>query len=199
MIVKRQKSGTSSNLYDYVLMNEEQSKFLAITFQGNLDLYFTMYNREKTDRTEFFDITKSNYTLYEMFERLYNDIMENRILKDETSESEDYNESIKYKYQGLPIVKDERVIWISDDSCETDLEKCNSLTIIKYPDTITLKFKLNDKEDFYNRSIRISNSGSRYEPYNICFMNLYNNLQTYDPNFHQVHIEEIPFQKLKRY
>lgn len=199
MIVKRQKSGTSSNLYDYVLMNEEQSKFLAITFQGNLDLYFTMYNREKTDGTEFFDITKSNYTLYEMFERLYNDIMENRILKDELSESEDYNESIKYKYQGLPIVKDERVVWISDDSCETDLEKCNSLTIIKHPDTITLKFKLNDKEDFFNRSIRISNSGSRYEPYNICFMNFYNNLQTYDPNFHQVHIEEIPFQKLKRY
>ena len=39
-------------------------------------------------------------------------------------------------------------------------------------------------------SIRFRNSGSRYEPFNICFMQMYNELKNYDSNCHQIHIEE---------
>ena len=53
------------------------------------------------------------------------------------------------------------------------------------------------KEDFGfpTYAIRFRNSGSRYEPYNLAFMNMYNSLSEYDPNYHQIHIEEYLYNK----
>ena len=62
-----------------------------------------------------------------------------------------------------------------------------------------------DKEDyaFPTFSVRFRNSGSRYEPYNFTFMNMYNGLCEYDSDYHQIHIEEYlyhqkAYQKLKK-
>ena len=43
---------------------------------------------------------------------------------------------------------------------------------------------------FMTFSVRISNSGSRHNPYNILFMDMYNKLKEYEPNSHQIHLEE---------
>ena len=39
------------------------------------------------------------------------------------------------------------------------------------------------------------NSGSRYSPHNIVFMRMFNELQEYYPEYHQIHMEEIEYQK----
>ena len=44
-------------------------------------------------------------------------------------------------------------------------------------------------------SIRFRNSGSRYNPFNIIFMKMFNKLQEYNPEYHQIHIEELEYQK----
>ena len=46
-----------------------------------------------------------------------------------------------------------------------------------------------------NISIRFRNSGSKYKPFNICFMRLFNNLQNYDPDYHQITIEEYNYKR----
>ena len=43
--------------------------------------------------------------------------------------------------------------------------------------------------------IRFRNSGSTYTPFNNVFMGMFNQLQEYDPNYHQIHIEEYLYQK----
>ena len=51
----------------------------------------------------------------------------------------------------------------------------------------------------FNIVVRFRNSGSRYDPFNCVFMRFYQRLQEVDPNYHQVHIEELIYRKkLKR-
>ena len=47
-------------------------------------------------------------------------------------------------------------------------------------------------EDLY---VRICNSGSRYLPFNSCFMDFYNKLQKIDPDYYQMHLEEYVYNK----
>ena len=64
-------------------------------------------------------------------------------------------------------------------------------------------YKLTFKKGIYSEvpiqtfSIRISNSGSRYEPFNTVFMSMYKKLKEYDFNNHQIHIEEYLYSKKK--
>ena len=44
-------------------------------------------------------------------------------------------------------------------------------------------------------SIRFRNSGSLYDPFNMIFMRMFNKLQNYDPEYHQIHFEEINYAK----
>ena len=39
-------------------------------------------------------------------------------------------------------------------------------------------------------TVRFRNSGSRYDPFNIIFMKLYQGLYELDYEYHQIHIEE---------
>ena len=59
-------------------------------------------------------------------------------------------------------------------------------------DSFKLTFTFKEK---WTRSIRFRNSGSSYQPFNILFMDVFNKLQEYDPNYHQMHIEEYAYQK----
>ena len=78
----------------------------------------------------------------------------------------------------------------------------DSLKIVKEDAQYRLLFTRHNSEQIENRnclSIRISNSGSRYMPFNSCFMNFYNKLQNIDPNNYQQHIEEFIYkQKVKK-
>ena len=48
-------------------------------------------------------------------------------------------------------------------------------------------------------SVRISNSGSRYGYFNIPFMNMYTKLCEYNPDYHQIHMEEYLYnEKVKK-
>ena len=77
----------------------------------------------------------------------------------------------------------------------------DSLKIIKEEVFRLIFERHSDKrcEDFNDLSIRISNSGSRYLPFNSCFMDLYHNLQKIDPDNYQQHLEEFIYkQKVKK-
>ena len=53
-------------------------------------------------------------------------------------------------------------------------------------------------DSFFNTyAIRISNCGSRYEPFNITFMNMYNKLKEHNYQNHQIHMEEYIYSKKK--
>lgn len=95
------------------------------------------------------------------------------------------------------MFSDDTITWICDDSEFFDMNNSNSLQIIRDENSYKLKFNFNDKQ-LHTRSIRIRNSGSRYNPFNMLMMKFFNELQKYDPEYHQIHMEEYLYENNKK-
>lgn len=153
-----------------------------ISFQDNLDLYWKYINKgSRLDLKEKQEIiiTKENFFIYELFYKLYESVKRNKVYygegKDEFFEVKENN-----------LFKDEKIEWCSDDSNE---EVASKLIIEKLEDVFKVTFVKSKDRNKY--SVRICNSGSRYAPFNGSFLNMYNELKGYEPDCHQIHMEEM--------
>ena len=180
----------------------EKSKKLELVFSNNGDLYWVIRDNNNSNM-KLFEITKEDYQIYEVFELLYNDIKNKNIynLYDEikkcTSKEklltvyrkyEENNEYIK-KYNDLNGTTDS-IFWVSDNN---NYDIANILTILKEDDKYVLVFNLRDYQS--RNSIRFSNGGSRYNPYNRCFMKHFKNLNNLEIEKAQINIEEYMYLK----
>lgn len=166
-----------------------------------------------------FTISKENYFIYSLFEELYNYIKESKIFipTQNNNDPEEYNEYTDMdtifteerlnmhnnQHKQSPTYKslfnEDIVEWHSDDD---QYQRADTVRIIKKEESIELEFirpKLTESNFIFRMPdtvcIRFRNSGSRYDPYNIIFMRMFQRLQDYDPEYHQIHIEEINYQK----
>lgn len=92
---------------------------------------------------------------------------------------EQMNESLKIKSVYNLLIQDSIITWYSDNIYD---EKANKLRIEKKDNKIILTFIDNPDDPTFGFGIRICNSGSKYEPFNLCFMNLFNQLQALNKN-----------------
>lgn len=209
MVVKRQYD-KYNEIYNYELISDDNKLF--ISFEGNLDLYFTIYGKNINE----FIIAKENMTIYNLFDKLYNEIKNINVFEKEyipfyietDQEKEDYLKKTKEEYRlynksnynELFDEKNKTITWYSD---ETAHEVANYLKIKKEDEKYKLEFSTQPHIEGYDRDfnskysipIRFRNSGSRYKPFNVCFMRLFNNLQNYDPDYHQITIEEYEYKR----
>lgn len=181
--------------YDYCFTDGE--KKLTILFARNLDLYFMMNDdqlmRFSESKTLSFDITKADYDVFCLFDSLYQDIINCKI-----DEMHDVRKTYHYEYSKL--VDDKKCItWISDEEQE---EVGDSFQISRLNgDVYRLTFYRNDKSPEFGFkspmyiSVRIRNSGSRYGLFHCVFMKMYHDLQNLDPNYRQMHFEELQYIK----
>lgn len=195
--------------YDRFKITTENGSF-DIMFGGNLDLYWYYWpeeNYKDWPLAKTFTISKENYFIYQKLDELYKNIKEQKPYqsKDENSStafasSKLINESPNAQYSYKNLFQNGIIKWYSDDA---PLEEASMLEIKSQEDKYIITFH-QGKEDFGfpTYAIRFRNSGSRYEPYNFAFMNMYNSLSEYDANYHQIHIEEYLYnkklQKLKK-
>ena len=198
--------------FGYTIEIFNDDKILTITFGGNLDLYWYLKGKEEKE-VDTFEITKENYFLYSLFDILYNNIVKCNIFK-VYDEELSFVSSVKElqmiynrkkelniifsKYEEYKrLYNGECICWYSD---EDSIEDANYVKIIKKEDKYILEFYSNKKSStlWLSNTIRFRNSGSRYMPFNMIFMNMYNSLCTskYDEN--QIHIEEYLYKKKKR-
>ncbi len=196
------------NEFGLQIFIEEDNSYLSILYGGNLDLYWSIHSNKRTlendSKTDTFTITKENYKLYNLFENLYNDIKEINIFEDFEEDKDRYRVYNRSNYQELFDEENKTITWYSD---ETAHEVANYLKIKKETDCFIINFNIQENiegydSDFnsslYDISIRFSNSGSRYDPFNIIFMRMYERLKTIDDTNdygHQIHIEEYLYAK----
>ena len=186
---------------------EERNKRLYIFYGGNLDLYWSIQNNKRiakeNSKMESFTITKENYALYNIFNDLYNDIKEINLFEDFVEDKDRYRLYNYSNYHELFNEKNSTITWYSD---ETAHEVANFLKIKKEKDSFIIKFYIQDYIEGYDRDfaslysipIRFRNSGSRYDPFNIIFMRMYEKLKNIDDindYGHQIHIEEYLYKK----
>lgn len=219
-VVKNQsEDGLEVFLYD-------NDKCLAIRFGANGDLYWTL-RKDNTMLDNSFVITKENYKLYTLFETLYSDIEDINIFdmdsfplyldeeekqkyikerKNMIERNKGYYRLFNHSHYNDLFDKDNKTItWYSDES---SYEVANYLKIKKEEEIFKLEFNIQPHIDGYDRDfhtlytipIRFRNSGSRYNPFNMIFMKMYNNmneLEDVNDIGHQIHIEEAIYNKEK--
>ena len=182
--------------YNYYF--KENDNEFGIIFMTNGDLYFKV-NRVNKNRIYEFSITKENITIYNLFDKLFNNIKNPEIFKvddfqlercdsDEDRNSlykqyEEWNNELKERDIYKCLFNDDKVTWICDDCENFDIDKSNSFQIIKEDDKYKLMFRFNDKNP-YIRSIRIRNNRSRYNPFNMIIKDFFHELQEYNPIYY---------------
>jgi len=195
--------------YDHIEITNDRKKF-TIHFGGNLDLYWSFYDydEEYAKKKITFEITKEDYILWELFNELYNDIRNCNIFKvddleisfcntkEELKELFESNMEINERIKNSEVYKDiydgKQIKWYSDEETE------NLVTISKEIDKYILEYTPGKKITYLDDySIRFRNSGSRYSPFNIVFMEMYNKLKSGNYDFNQVHIEEYIYRQKK--
>ena len=198
--------------FGYTINIFDDNKILTITFGGNLDLYWYLSSKEKKE-VDTFEITKENYFLYSLFDILYNDIVNCNSFKvyDEElsfvnsikelqkiyNRKKELNKIFSEYEEYKRLYNGEYICWYSDDD---SIEDANYVKIIKDDYKYILEFFSNFKSNtlWLSNTIRFRNSGSRYMPFNMIFMEMYNSLCTSDYDENQIHIEEYLYKKKKR-
>ena len=187
--------------YEEFYITTDDGTFI-ISYEGNLDLYWRYDYHDSIDEvpdTKTFKITKENYFLYSLFDELYHAIKEKKPYKTfpATVDEELRNKKLKY-YGGYELYKNGTIIWYSDDFA--DFANASNFKIKKQKDYFLVTFTKSKIELcncwlFPTYSVRIRNSGSRFDPFNNTFMGMYQKLINYNDEFHQIHIEEYLYQE----
>ena len=119
--------------------------------------------------------------------------------KSEEERCNEWNTELKSSERYQKLYDGENIRWHSDDDYYEDADR---VIITELEDSVLLEFyrpKLTLKNAGFrmpgNITVRFRNSGSTYDPFNIVFMKMYQKLQEYNPDYHQVHFEEITYQK----
>ena len=214
MKVKKQRNEFGLNIF-----LEEEDRYLAFTFGGNGDLYWSLHLKKENSNNQFV-ITKENFGIYRLFEQLYEDIESINIWEEDdfpfyrdAEEQRNYQEREKERYRVFHAAnydelfneKEKTITWYSD---ETSHSVSNIVKIKKEQDRFKIEFYIQSHidgydEDFHNSRyipIRFRNSGSSYDPFNLIFMRMYNEMKEVDDANeagHQIHIEEYLYQRNK--
>ena len=184
------KKSDFGNFYNYDF--KEKDKVFKMVYLGNGDLYYSIYNLSDSDEDikslEFSISKEDNYDIYSLFEQLYDSIVNITFTEEDCLTCDVYPKLVD---------KDKTICWVSDDD---PLEKGDRVSITKNDDTITLTFSRlenNLHKSPCSISIRFCNSGSRYMPFNVPFMVLFNKMQKEDIEYHQITMDEYLYQKEK--
>lgn len=125
-------------------------------------------------------------------------------IAEELKRREKYERNLRKSIQYKNLVQDGVIIWRSDEYFDeiapfVKIKKLKNAYILEFGKPIISPEYKNDADlmlmDPRRITVRFRNSGSRYEPFNILFMKLYQGLCKLDYEHHQIHIEEYLIQE----
>lgn len=207
--------GSNLDLY-WSLTNLEEDKTLDNLYDEQYDTF--LITKENFYIYELFKKIVSDIKLPRVYEPLKKEQLDEEDLPDPEiaeildelnhGESEEercnrWNKELTTSERYKRLYDGENIRWHSDDDYYDDADR---VMITELEDSILLEFyrpKTTLKTLGFRMpgtiTIRFRNSGSTYDPLNIVFMKMYRQLQEYDPECHQIHIEEMEYgKKLKR-
>lgn len=189
MILEFKNNPCFEEIKDVLIRDGKQ--LLKIFYGSNFDLYIDIFGDYSIDENDCYSATFAidhDQELYKYFESLVDNIINCNIFDAGNNEpekcntEEQMNESLKIKSVYNLLIQDSIITWYSDNIYD---EKANKLRIEKKDNKIILTFIDNPDDPTFGFGIRICNSGSKYEPFNLCFMNLFNQLQALNKNENQ--------------
>lgn len=189
MKIELRDNGVFPNVKDIFIRKD--NKTLKLFYGGNGDLYFDIYGQyDETEEgyTTYFEIDKED-TVYPYFKSLLQSIREAEVYTPSEAQMEliddpcefhelvehykKQNKELKGCYPHTELVKDGMIEFYSDSIYN---EKANRMTMKEIDGKIRFDFFDNPEDYIDGFGIRICNSGSKYMPFNICFMRFFNKL-----------------------
>ena len=120
-------------------------------------------------------------------------------IKEELERREKSKKNLKERGPYKNLVQDDMITWKSDEYFDKiapfiKIKKQKNTYILEFGKPLISDEYKNDADlmlmDPRRITVRFRNSGSRYDPFNIIFMKLYQGLCALDYEYHQIHIEE---------
>ena len=190
--------GRNLDLY-FILSNYDNNPTFFIG-KDNYQIYALfdeLYNRV-TSADIYGKLTEDEINHIVFFSRISGEDYHQK-LGEEEERRKKYQVELKKRDAFKHLVQDGEIIWKSDEYFEEitpyvkikKLQNAYFLEFIKpiVPDKYKMEIDLKLMDPF-SISIRFRNSGSRYEPFNMLFMQLYHKLCMLDFELNQIHIEE---------
>lgn len=165
---------------------------LKMMYGNNGDLYLEIWKNQKGQSREKkmpFSIYTSDL-VYSFFYKLYESIISCEIyepseielslcstIKERQSlleKNAQMNKRARSSNAYSNLVNNQKITWYSDSTYD---ERASVLEITVQEGEIKLVITDNPDDPNFGSVIQISNSGSKYTPFDICFMNLFNELQ----------------------
>lgn len=185
-----------SEISDIIL--RKGNKSVKLFYGNNGDLYLDIFGEHNRGEnglyTASFSICEED-DVYSYFSTLIDDILNCNVLDVsdielslcETDEqkkkliesSNKCNQLLMSSDEYNELVRDEKIIWYSDNIYN---ERANIVEIQRNVNKIVMNFFDNPSDPAFGFSIRICNSGSKYDPFNTCFMKMFNQLQELKKN-----------------
>lgn len=198
-----QKSQNKYGLCNVSLCDGRKS--LDMSESNNGELFWTYYNFDHQNDDQTIHITKENEDLYAMFDHLYQVISTGEIFKP-TSLDWNHCKTCEERKKLLAKMKEWNHLLMNEPSYQDmyqegvirwhddihPIPNPNKIAIEKIPDEYLIHFQLNDSQ-----TVRIYHPESKRRPFNDLFLHLYHELQNYDLQFHQMHIDEYEYQLKK--
>ncbi len=221
MIEVRKRDNLDYQCYDLELVKPKENT-LFMLLGGNGDLYWNISGEYPKILFPYvyynFTITKEDYPLYEMFRNLYEKIvfyqmkltdfdLTKRVCRTVSAyEKIIATEKELFTREQSKLVFGEKIVWYSEDCLKNETWDAQFppswVTIVPIVDGIMLQFRVkvqNEealKEYVPDVTIRFCNNGCRYHRFNGPFMDLYNEMQSYEKKENdQIHLEEYLYLK----
>lgn len=186
------KKYQNSHGYDCYILQTDNGQ-MVISFEGNLDLYWRYVHEGSilnAPEMVTLEITKENYAMYNYFDTLYYNILTKK-----EREGLEYHDYLMDERNPYALMQNGSIIWASDDY---EYESASKVSITPGEEVYYITFEKSKALVFFNTfCVRFRNSGSRYNPYNTEFMQMYMNMKEYDPENKQIHFEELLYAEKK--
>ena len=194
----------NDNNYDNEIKLIEGTDSMIISRDREGDLSFAFFSESTKGNVRVFPITREDYQVYKAFENFYFSLINCDIYqvseedKEECLTDEDISSLEEETLIRNKILRDSSIYsqvmssdvptWYSNDDV---LENANSLSLISDGDNFYVKFCTpNDFTSTCDVKVNILNNG-KYNPFHLPFDRLYDDLESYDHNYHQVHFDEL--------
>lgn len=181
MIIEFKDNNIYPSLKDIFI--RQDGKTLKIFYGATGDLYFDIFGNYSFNklgiRTSKFYINKDS-DVYSYFDNLFHNILDYKVYDDNYSNffhldnEKNLNQRLQESNANSKLLKNGNIEWYSDSIYD---EKANLLRIERIDEGIVFSFFDNPEDPTFGFGIRICNSGSKYEPFNLCFMRLFNQFQ----------------------
>ena len=163
-------------------------------------LYWKASSKDNNPIYQTIALTKENYFIYKLFGDLYDDIatysvFDHLAVNGSVKDVNDYFRKIKRHKE---VFDGSHVIWKTLD----ENDNINAVRISKEDDKILIEFAklVSGKDDIdpSDISLRFNTKDKSDKPYTTPFVTMFRKLATYNPEYHQTHIEEYLYKLAKK-